>query len=426
VPKTLALDVFVGDERRSYQYFLEQVSSRIAGLSGVHFWNNLLPQFTFTQPAVKHAVVSIGALYEALQYETFQGFVAAKRARAGQLRHFSIDQSNKAMSILTKDMLQLPMETILATCLLFVGISNLLGDWKAVFKHLMSGCNIATQWSNNQCHTPSTSTKHSVVQFLIRVGIQYGLPDKRQRFSPVFSAQPLVGSVLPEFEISAPFSDLSAAYVSINHLMRYAEQLYGSQCPGPRHSSTMHVDLIPSLMSLLRRWSHELQLLIATLPKGFQPRQQHAVAQLLLQFILTKLFILTTPFDNEMIFDRHIKDFTAIICWAQRYVAAQKTFDRIHDSLGHDWHINVPLRATAAHCRDPKLRREAVRLLHASDRPGEVCNNQSTANWMERLIEVEEAGLSEEIIKAGIPEARRVRFVRLRMYSNRQLDGQQV
>jgi hypothetical protein len=53
-------------ERRSYHYFRLQTSSAILGLQDSKYWTTSLLQLSYTQPAIKHVLIAMASVHEAL------------------------------------------------------------------------------------------------------------------------------------------------------------------------------------------------------------------------------------------------------------------------------------------------------------------------------------------------------------------------
>lgn len=82
------------DEMRSYRYFLDVTAPGISGSFDVSFWMQEVPRACFVDPAVWHAVVSLGSVYE---YYTTLSFTGHKPDR----NVFALQQFNSAIRHLT-------------------------------------------------------------------------------------------------------------------------------------------------------------------------------------------------------------------------------------------------------------------------------------------------------------------------------------
>lgn len=103
---------------------------------------------------------------------------------------------------------------------------------------------------------------------------------------------------------------------------------------------------------------------------------------------------------NEMLWDKFLPDFAAIVKHAQRFVRCEKEQGCYAPVFTLEMEIILPLYFVAAKCRDGQLRREAIRILSARERQEGVWNAALTSRLCHRLVQMEE----EEVVKtAGLP-----------------------
>jgi len=84
-------------------------------------------------------------------------------------------------------------------------------------------------------------------------------------------------------------------------------------------------------------------------------------------------------------------------------------------SFSIDMNILAPLYSVAHRCRDPVVRRKAISLLHATPRQEGIWNSTLVARAVERLIEIEEAGLVEINSCHDVPESSRISDLEVNM-----------
>lgn len=105
---------FVGNdlERRSFDFFCQRTVVDLAGLFDPTFWTRVVLQTTHHEPAIKHAVIALGALHENYNNGVRKGESA-----------FAIQQYTKAIGSLVKPIQEkgiLAVDVALITCVLFV------------------------------------------------------------------------------------------------------------------------------------------------------------------------------------------------------------------------------------------------------------------------------------------------------------------
>ena len=75
--------------------------------------------------------------------------------------------------------------------------------------------------------------------------------------------------------------------------------------------------------------------------------------------------------------------------------------------------IVAPLYGLAHHCRDPVIRREALKLLKATRRHEGIWDGEKAAYLAETIIAIEERGLGPVREAADVPEAARIREIKI-------------
>jgi hypothetical protein len=110
-------------ERRSYHYFRLQTSAAILGSQDASYWTTSLLQYSWSQPAIKHALIAIGSMHEALQATDYM-LQARDNELGRRLRLFSWAQYNNAIQhvLRSSSTNSLPLEVLIVLCLLVSGL----------------------------------------------------------------------------------------------------------------------------------------------------------------------------------------------------------------------------------------------------------------------------------------------------------------
>jgi hypothetical protein len=122
--------------------------------------------------------------------------------------------------------------------------------------------------------------------------------------------------------------------------------------------------------------------------------------------ILTK----AETYGPEKRFDEHLHLFRDIIRYGEQ-LAASLADPNQSRSFSFDLGYMIPVYLAATRCRDPALRRRAVKVLHKYPRQEGVWESTAAAAVASRWIAVEEEGLGIVTCAADIPEYRRIRFI---------------
>jgi hypothetical protein len=129
-------------ERFHLNFFRQNTSTQVASYFSREFWDRMVHQVGESQPAVLHAVVSVGAMH----WNSFM-------ANGSDNRSFPLLQSSKALGYLQQTLSVglsncTQIETVLSACLVLGAFSMIQGDGQAAGYHLTSGWRLLDQWQN--------------------------------------------------------------------------------------------------------------------------------------------------------------------------------------------------------------------------------------------------------------------------------------
>ena len=176
-------------EKRSLDYFQSRSSTELAGCITPELWSTRILLVASYQPAVKHAVIAIGALHE--------GFHLHPHAPSTK---FAIQQYSRAIRAVSSLHLNGTTEAVdvaLLSCMLFTAFESLRGYQKSALTHINSGIRIASaqeaEHGNAQEKHPSWNLLKPVFMFMesqaMRVGDQFppniGKASLRRRSLPL-------------------------------------------------------------------------------------------------------------------------------------------------------------------------------------------------------------------------------------------------
>jgi hypothetical protein len=63
-PRIFNGNTMTADESRSFSYFQDRTTSQLSGFFESSFWNLYIPRTVMQEPAIRHAVIALGALHE--------------------------------------------------------------------------------------------------------------------------------------------------------------------------------------------------------------------------------------------------------------------------------------------------------------------------------------------------------------------------
>jgi hypothetical protein len=147
-PESMALSCYRPDmkwrrswrERHSLNFFVNFSAPQMAGFFDSTFWQKMVIQMSYHEPAILHAITAIGALHEAIMQRAF-----ADEKRKAQAMEFALNQCNRAISSLTgpkrgRHGVRSPDSRLaLMTCVLFTCFEAMQGRCDSAVNHALQG-----------------------------------------------------------------------------------------------------------------------------------------------------------------------------------------------------------------------------------------------------------------------------------------------
>lgn len=134
-------------ERHSLNFFVNFSAPQMAGFFDSTFWQRMVIQTSYQEPAILHAITAIGALHECIMLRAF-----ADEKRKARAIEFALDQCNKAISCLTSRQAAITnmdsedggqsihnSRLALTTCVLFTCFEAMQGRCDSAVNHALQG-----------------------------------------------------------------------------------------------------------------------------------------------------------------------------------------------------------------------------------------------------------------------------------------------
>ena len=153
------------DEGWYLSRFRERTALQISIFSSPYFWNVLVPQASWSHPAVKHALVATAMASECKEDESVKP----------RLEDRSVLHYTKAISSLVRSDESSSQEIVLLTCMLLLMHDNFTQRANAVIAHLRGAVRILNEIGRNRSAGLSSSDRDDVVSTCIRPAYQEGL-----------------------------------------------------------------------------------------------------------------------------------------------------------------------------------------------------------------------------------------------------------
>ncbi|VUC21496.1 unnamed protein product [Clonostachys rosea] len=359
-----------------FDYFRKATAPNTDSFIPSSFWDQDILQLAYTEPAIWHATLALGALHRRWELQFIDEEMATLIQRATS--HYA-----KAIA-LAKD-LESP-EKVLALSLSLIASANMLGFWADSHMHLFAGFRILAQ---NQTLSSSSVGKR-LSSTLIRLDMQSITFSEAKSPYPYVEASTNGGLEQSVYKQDTPFYSYSDAAGMLFALMRRITLLDQTFQNGAIDETTFNssrktlmqdTELFETKMAEFECSS--LQLLHAD--TAISIRIYHAWLRLILR---VGLFGAEARFDECL---GHIQHLTTL---AYVFIHRQGPAESLELSL--EPAVIAPLFDIGKRCRHPALRRHVLELMRKMSRHEGMWRSDGAAAALECLMEVEEQGFTEE------------------------------
>jgi hypothetical protein len=373
-------------ERRYFNYFRQHTIPDLAGYdSQSYFWNYIVLQTCHASPAVLHAALALGALYE----HTHNGS-AASDDKIGRL---ILQQSNKAIRNLCIQGPKPPVQVALVCCVVFICLGNAQGDHEGALRHLQNGLSMLEEWRLQEGGTKSTRVQETFAQVFCRLDIQAtSFLDSRQPrlYSNSFNGVSAYGSIIPK-----SFASLSDAQVVLESIairsfysltsktqVHYASQKY-DDCISAREV------ILQGLAARLNQWHGTFEAFLAAHRATMQRNDlqfsvllklHHRTMSLMLRLKSDPDFAASAALDSP----KEV-EFSSIISAARSLISSSTTPSRLKFTA--EMGIIAPLYFTAMKSISAQIQRDAVELISKCNRREGFWDPEMVAKIAGRVLE---------------------------------------
>ena len=387
-------------EERHYLYFFNtQTAQALSGFFDSELWRRQLPQLSECEPVVRHATAAVSAAHErelALQQDPF-GTTRRNNDR------FIVYHYNEAIRHL-RTYLASPggmTNLTLITCFLFVCLEMLNGNFRQALNHLEAGLKIIQRTADQTIR--SYGTDRELLHLSLRLNIQLEM-----------NGRPMVAfdldSISPEEEStdkSPAWSNISQARHALDRLMN--RTLMFIRLAGIERTDRTHLE--PQQLQLIQAFATWESAFKGLISKSRGPAKGDPRALLLLRmlYLVSWTWMKTCLSRQETVFDSYTSGFTEIVhCVAQVIdldaVVDRKSTKSAPDMFTLETSIITGLYYTATKCRNPIIRRKAIRLLDQCTKQEGLWNKRVVVKIAQVVMDLEEENLSSVPVAERIPE----------------------
>ncbi|KAJ5731108.1 uncharacterized protein N7483_005616 [Penicillium malachiteum] len=413
------------DEQMYFNWFMEKTTKKFAGLFASDFWETLVLQASAQEPAVRHAVVALSAAH---RFDRSDSPWAIPATYGFDAEQFTLQQYNKAIHFLrstTGSTNPYTLRVALITCLVFVTLEFLRGQYKMGSAHLRYGIKLLSNISSPHPRSlmspsilsPAEDFAHNaLIDSYSRLTVQSAL------FGQVPSNLCIITRDPKENAIPYTFSDVLDARRTLDDLLnrvhclkRYYYDVYSEES----QDEPSMFETQKRILADLSLWRKSFNASLPLLDSGESISQKFRATLLSVYHEMATIMASVCLSDDEMIFDSYTENFIAILkgftdlwnLWASVSVAVKEVKDIFStpesDLDCHEFTVESgfipPVYFTALKCRIPQIRRQAVRILKAAPHREGVWNGALLAQVLDEVIRIEEDGIESKEASIDVP-----------------------
>ena len=425
------------DDKISFHRFLRSMSTTSDWLGAKDFWQELVLQAAYKEPAVKHITLALGLLHRKNLFlgdfgiDSHRNTVFAQYTKALRATRELIVNSDKT-----------DIHVALIACILFCIFDIQMHNDGMAHVHLQTGLKLAKQ--NNRLLTasdepgisngedsrslPSSDPMILISDAMNRIDLQSRMISFTNVNAPYpyhLTAEEDEPTVLPAIQYTT-IDEARRALVSLMRtIWRVSRDItFASLGPMPNQQAlTAQYEKKAECERSLLRWDISFQNLKRKMRLLDTYEKASNTCRLLsINHALSRLLVGCSGATTEMVWDAFLADFESIVKLTEELYASEspaaasalfpgaqhpgvpglsgaESFNTVQDppkakdgsySISTELWTLVPLALTGAKCRDPSIRRRAIRLLDMGNRVEGPMPSKGPAKMNELLMNVEE------------------------------------
>lgn len=372
-------------------------------LVGCSFWDRIILQSCHQEPAIKHAVLALSALHQTFEHPNEDEDKRQHRAFADKQYRQALAQARLLISSARPE----DIDRILITCIIFIVYEGICGNYAASQLHMQSGRWIVIQNRSRIAQISRRQDVNEIYRALWRLDLpaltfQDSTSCMILTIDEFFQTQPLV-------EVWA-FATLSEARASLIDLIRWvyaAGRLIGDTArPEDRIWLCRFQVERAKCRRQLRLWREHFDSFLKSKPDlgpSLHVKILHAWS--LITFVMIEGDIV----GPETRWDSFQHCFEEVLCAAEEIASelAKKGECSFSTELGY----LAPTFFVATRCRDPLVRRRAIKVLGANLRQEGIWGSTAAEAVAQRWMEVEEEDSTGITRADDVPEHNRIQQI---------------
>ena len=368
------------------------MTARLQSAYSSDMWKNTIPQASYQYSAVKEALLAVGS-------RQLAGDAHPEWSR--RLEHISLLHYGKALHHLSIAMP--PLDVILLTCLLFIAYEHLGSPRKVT--HARYGIKLVQDYRNRKLANVEVMSTDLLRKDLIPMFEGFVARALQHYFSLSYPDLDTEDSARLPPSVPDMLNSSFDAYVSLYGLMVYAlEKFTAYESRRGSRASLGPVEDIRLIENVTSKW-HTAFKDYSIAVRNIGELEENVRRILSINYRILNMVTQATLANSEMTFDNYAEDFEFILSNSVKAQAAR------HPSTETTLGLVPPLFFVATRCRDPALRRKALARLRAPHHSERMRNTCQAASIAERVIYLEERGLTDITRASEISQSRRLKLL---------------
>ncbi|KAL9110494.1 MAG: hypothetical protein Q9227_005038 [Pyrenula ochraceoflavens] len=380
------------EDAQAFQYYATIVTTRLQSAYASEMWDVFIPQASYQYSAVKEAILAVGNRQLAGD---------AHPEWSARLELISLQHYGKALRHLANVMP--PLDVILLTCLLFMAYEH-LGSWRKV-THARYGIKLVQDYRSKTMANVDILSSDLLQKELIPIFEGFVAQSLQYYFSLSYPELETDTSSRPAPSVPDCLHSSFDAYVALYGVMIFAlEKLASYESLSESDAASGSAEDIYLIDNIISKWSASFTEFCENIA-ATNELEKNVRRLLWTNFRVLYMVTQATLANDEMAFDKYTEGFESILSNCAKALAAK------HPSTETTLGLVPPIFFVATRCRDPIIRRKALAQLkapHCSERMRNTCQ---AANIAERIMYLEERGISSIKSAADISRSRRIKLL---------------
>ncbi|KAK4948693.1 hypothetical protein LTR10_012697 [Elasticomyces elasticus] len=165
--KLFPLHLVSADEHICMEWFIHRTATKLPGAFTSDFWTTLLPQASYSEPAVLHAIITLASIHKS---QVLDLTTCADTSELFALQHYTRATGDLRRKIETRS--RTSTQVALIACAIFVQLEYLRGCYQTALTHLRHGLVLLEDQARVTAHDDHVNVEPGILQIFTTMFIQ--------------------------------------------------------------------------------------------------------------------------------------------------------------------------------------------------------------------------------------------------------------